>query len=129
MNTVFAVVLLVLYWPLVVAESFEAVVTGTTIDITYTEPVVNEDGSPLIDLQCTTIYYDRGEGPVVLESPKATNLSGGGEIAVTVTVPIGSGEEADVLLWSTATDIAGNEGPPGTIVERRIDRLAPGPPQ
>jgi len=104
-------------------------VTGTNVESSYTEPTVNEDGSPLSDLAKTTIYYDLGAGQVKALDVPASSPTGGGQISQTVTVPIVSGQEANVKFWATATDTSGNESAPSNSVTVRIDRLAPGPPQ
>ena len=103
-------------------------VTGTNVDATYTEPSTNANGTPLTDLAKTTIYYDLGAGPVVAKIVPATALTGGGNVATTITVPVLEGQEADVRFFVTASDTSGNESARSGEVIKRIDRLAPGPP-
>ncbi len=59
----------------------------------------------------------------------ATQATGGGAITTKVTVPVGPNQEADVVLWTTATDLSGNESAPSGKITKRIDRLPPGSPQ
>jgi hypothetical protein len=104
----------------------EFLANGTQIDTQYTEPTTNADGSPLTDLNHTSIFYDVGDGvPVnVVDLPSSLN-TGGQQVSYSFMVPIVEGQEADVSFWATATDTSGNESAPSPVVIRRIDRLAP----
>jgi len=104
---------------------FDAEVSGSQVDVSYTEPTTNADGSPLTDLDHTTTYYDNGDGPVNAHEEPATALTGGGNIAVQIIVPVADGEEANVDFWATATDQSGNESEKSPIDTERIDRLPP----
>lgn len=103
--------------------------TGTVVEASYTEPTTNKTGTPLADLGKTTVYYDLGAGPVAAVETPASAATGGGSKTVTVTVPIGPDQEADVRFWVTATDTSGNQSEPSPGATKRLDRLAPAPPQ
>lgn len=117
---------LVLFIPYV-ASAFTLSVTGAEVTVIYAEPTVNADGSPLVDLDHTTIFHDFGAGGFL--DVLATTLTGGGIITQTLTVPVLAGVEANVDFWLTASDTSGNESTDSPRVTLRIDRLAPGPPQ
>jgi hypothetical protein len=111
------------------AEAFTVTATGTIVRVSYTEPAVNMDNSPLTDLDHTTIYYDMGNGPVLALVVPASRATGGGNIAQDVTIPVLAGQQATVSFYATASDQSKNESDRSNTVVIRIDRLAPGPPQ
>lgn len=105
-----------------------ATLTGSEVTLTYQEPSTNEDGSPLSDLAHTSIYFSLdGVISKVMDVP-ATSPNGGGNVEKKFVVPIGEKKEATVILWATASDLTGNEGPKSTEVTVRIDHLAPNAP-
>lgn len=108
--------------------AIDFLLTGTEVTATYTEPTTNVDGSPLMDLSKTTIYYDLSGIITIIDVP-ATRLTGGGVINQIVTIPIIQGQERDVWFWATASDLTGNESAESVRVMKRIDRLAPSVPQ
>ena len=111
-------------------KSFALTLTlsGTEIKVEYNEPTTNADGTSLMDLDKTTIYYDKGQGTVKAGDILTTRVTGGGTINTTVTIPITNGQEADVSVWATATDKSSNESAKSNIGIIRIDRLPPSPP-
>lgn len=85
--------------------------TKSTIHVSYTEPSMNLEGDPLTSLAKTTIYYDIGHGRTLAKEVSATQLSGGGEISETITIPVTIHGEQSVRICVTATDSHGNESP------------------
>ena len=85
--------------------------TKSTIHVSYTEPSMNLKGDPLTSLAKTSIYYDIGHGRTLAKEVPATQLSGGGEISETITVPAKIQGEQSVRICVTATDSHGNESP------------------
>lgn len=83
--------------------------TKQSVKVSYTEPSVSIEGSPLTDLAKTTIYYDLGSGRVLAKDIPATKPTGGGPISQTITVPVQVKEEQSVRICVTATDRHGNE--------------------
>jgi len=111
-----------------VSHAFTATVTGAVVELAYEEPTVNTNGSALVDLDHTTIYYDMGSGPVEAMQVPASAPTGGATILQAVSVPVVDGQEADVTFWATASDASENESDPSNTATERIDRLAPGAP-
>ncbi|HKW86408.1 MAG TPA: hypothetical protein VJM82_05000 [Nitrospiraceae bacterium] len=77
--------------------------TKPTVTVSYTEPTTTVDGTPLIALAKTTIYYDLGNGPVKAMDVPATKPTGGGQVSQTVKIPIGPNEGKLVMICVTAT--------------------------
>lgn len=109
--------------------AIDASVTGVEVAVTYQEPATNADGSPLSDLDHTTIYHNFGGPKVEAARAPATASVGNGLITRTITIPVGENQEVNVDIWATATDSSGNEGAESARVTKRIDRLAPGAPK
>ena len=86
--------------------------TKPTVTVSYTEPTTTADGTPLIALDKTTIYYDLGNGPVKTMDVPATKPTGGGQVSQTVKIPIGPNEEKSITICVTATSRMRNDGPP-----------------
>jgi len=86
--------------------------TKPTVTVSYTEPTTTADGTPLIALDKTTIYYDLGNGPVKAMDVAATKPTGGGQVSQTVKIPIGPNEEKLITICVTATSRMRNDGPP-----------------
>lgn len=72
---------------------------------------MNLEGDPLTSLAKTRIYYDIGNGRTLAKEVPATQLSGGGEISETITIPVQIQGEQSVRICVTATDSHGNESP------------------
>ena len=111
------------------AFAFTLTQTGANVDVSYLEPTTNKDGSRLLDLAHTSVFFDTGSGEVRALDAPASSASGGGTIAVTVTVPIIEGMESNVIFYLSATDKSGNESAKSETQILRIDRLAPAAPQ
>lgn len=111
-------------------RSPDAPASVVTITLQYTEPSQNADGTPLRDLDHTTIYYDVGAGKIRVADVPASSPTGGGVITHKIIVPIaGSKKEMTAWIWVTATDKSGNESNPSQIVSTRLGRTAPVAPQ
>lgn len=99
------------------------------VSYAYTEPTVNKDGSPLVDLKETRAYAKVGSGPAsVVKIQPASAPTGGAPVQVDAVLPVLEDQEADVACWTTAVDLVGNESVPSNVVTVRIDRLAPANP-
>ena len=105
--------------------------TGT-FTITGIETTTNEDGSPVTDLNYTTLYYqiDDGELVFVVDIP-ASSPSGGEAFSHTLTIDVPIGSEVSIRAGGTSSDLAKkpnvSEYAYSNII--RIDKLAPGSPQ
>lgn len=109
--------------------------TGTVLIVVYTEPITNTDNSPLTDLAkttvnsrvcpttgvCTTVYT---QVDVI-----ASAISGGATVSKAVTISIAPGQENNVEVFATATDLSGNVSPESLHVVKRVDRLSPSAPK
>lgn len=96
----------------------------------YTEPVLNADGTPLDDLDHTTIYYriNGGDWINTKEVPASSPFGGARDIyPYTVDLSsLGENIQANIETGYTATDTSGNESvmyiEPSPI---RIDQVSP----
>lgn len=120
--------LLILWNGLGSADPIKVEAVGAEVKVSYKEPSTNRNGSPIVDLVKTTIYYDKGQGPVNALDVAATTETGGSPISATFIIPISQDEEADISVWATATDKSGNESDKSSIETVRIDFLRPNPP-
>ena len=96
--------------------------------VSYQEPTTSVDGTVLTDLDKTSIYYqiDSGTRILVMDIP-ASSVNGDGVINQSFTID-GLGNQVNITLIYTATDISGNES--GEFIEPviRIDQVAPNIP-
>ena len=101
--------------------------------VTYTEPTVNEDVTPVTDLAYTSIYYDiNGDGnpPALYVNIPASAPTGGGAVSQILSLNLQQTES--VQVWATSTDTSGNESTPTPVITVNfipLDVLAPEPPQ
>ena len=108
--------------------------TGSVINVSYIEPTQNTDNSALNDLAKTTINWRvcpvSGTCSAVYTKVDvaASALVGGGSISRDVTVPVTPGQEVNVEVFATATDLSGNVSPESVHVVKRVDRLSPKAP-
>lgn len=123
-----------LAFPLV-SQAIDATVVGTEVRVDYTEPTTNANGTPLIDLDHISVYYQvnpdltpPGEEVKDRDEP-ASSPTGGAANSVNVTVPVGADQEAFADLWVTAVDDVGNESGPSPKARVQIDHLPPAAPQ
>jgi hypothetical protein len=128
-NSILILISLIIFWNgLGRADPITVNATGAEIEVSYKEPSTNKNGSAIQDLAKTTVYYDKGQGPVHAVDVEASQETGGGPINITFITPIEENEEADVSIWATATDKSGNESDKSNIEMIRIDFLKPSPP-
>ncbi len=86
---------------------------GVTLTVTYEEPSRQADGSPLMDLAKTNVYYQiQGQKPVKGPDIRATKI----------TLPILRGQRVDVTFWATATNRSGRESVPSTKIPGYVNR-------
>lgn len=112
------------------AYALTVTLSGTQFIVSYTEPAVNADGTPLHDLHHTTIYYQIGmTAPVRLIDVNATTPEGGQIVTGTVTVPVPENAETVVRIFVSASDVVGNESGKSVSNDQLIDHLPPGAPQ
>jgi hypothetical protein len=102
---------------------------GAVWTFSYTEPSINADGSPLLDLKLVRTSYDIGAGWIAGTEILASSPIGGQVMSGTMEVPVTPGMEVDARFKANAFDLSGNMSADSNIVIKRIDRLAPGPPQ
>ena len=100
-------------------------IAGVEVDVSYTEPTKNADGTPLNDLLKTDIYYDLGAGPILAREVAAT-ANGGKQVKERILVPVLDDMESNVKFWWIAVDMAGNVGSKAFPAVKRVDFLAPG---
>lgn len=97
------------------------------VDATFTEPDQNSDGTPLQDLDFSTIYYSEG-GTEESAQVSASNLMGGQEQTLSLMLPVLRGTTKTFTFWATSTDVKGNESLKSDSVVFTIDRQTPNPP-
>ncbi len=87
---------------------------GKTITVSFTEPTLNEDGSPLIDLFATIVFYkiriNQGERTEAgSKTVLASKVTGGGFQTFDIVVDTPEGDEAIVTTITVrCRDISGN---------------------
>ncbi len=112
-----------------VAMAIDFTASGTILTVTYIEPTLNTDSTPLTDLLRTNVYYSlNGAADINVVAVPASRATGGGAITTQVTIPIAVGQSAAVTIRATATDTSGNESAKSVSVSKTIDRLSPMPP-
>jgi len=103
--------------------------TGVNLNVTYTEPTLTENGTPLDDLQLTdTTAKDGGGNIVATHQEPASALTGGGVISFDLVVDVPLGQKQTLIIEVTASDLVGNRSQP-IATNVTIDREAPGVPQ
>ena len=122
--------LALLFIAMSISPVYALTVTATGVDLTvsYTEPATNVNDSLITDADHTSIYFDIGAGTVKALDVPATSINSGGEIVQNISIPIIDGQESDVSVWATSSDISGNESDKSNIIIIRIDRLKHNPP-
>lgn len=98
------------------------------LDATFTEPTVSSDGSPLTDLDYSTIYIITPAGTLKAPAIQESAATGGGVRAVKLLVDAPSNAKTTLRFAASSTDTAGNEGPRTAEVTVVIDRIAPAAP-
>jgi hypothetical protein len=127
MNTLAVTALLILLLP-VPGRAAEGRTSGFEVTVSYEEPRVNTDRSPLGDLKKTTVYWHWTGKPnsvtKAVEVP-ASRRSGGGKVRVTLVIPPPPGQEREVTIYTTASDEKGHESGRSNEASIRLDRLRP----
>ena len=105
-------------------------VDANTVELnaTFTEPNTNSDGTPLLDLDYSTIYIITPAGTIKAPLIQESNASGGGIQTVKIMVNAPSGVKTTLQFAATSTDTTGNEGQRTPEVTVVIDRIAPSVP-
>jgi len=106
----------------------EVILTGSEVTVRYQEPTTNKDGSPLVDMDHTSIYSKVGDLTEKVGDQPASSINGGGSIEFKFIANVGADQEANVDVWATAFDLAGNESDPSPVNTVRIDHLPPAAP-
>ena len=110
----------------VTSEAVTAVQAGkSSLEISYVEPTTSADGSPLDDLQYTTVQLsvdgvDQGSVNI-----PATALTGGGAVSHTYSVTVKPNTVALAVVTVTASDEVPNVSEP-VVHQTTIDWLPPG---
>ena len=111
------------------------------VEASYDEPSLQEDGSPLVDLAYTSVYYSPVLGPILVgQAPtlgpvvvgakvNASAVTGGGSIATTLIVPAPTGTTSTFAFQASATDLTGTESAKTPAVFFVIDRVSPATPR
>ena len=103
--------------------------TPVTLDLVYTEPVTNADGTPLTDLGLTKVYCSvAGAPPSERMSTPASNPNGGAMINNFINLNVPAGAETLVDCHASATDLSGNESADSNHIQVTYDFLPPAPP-
>ncbi len=100
-----------------------------SLEWSYTEPTTSVDESPLDDLKETRCYMQPVGGVAsVVKIEPASSSTGGGRVTVIAQANILPNTQQTFECWVTAVDSAGNESTKSSIVEVRIDMVAPKAP-
>lgn len=114
------------------AQAMTNVPGGVSVEITYTEPNQNADGTPLKDLLRTTLFYSRTGLDTIdqkaFDQP-ASALAGGAIINRIITIPYPDNREGTVSFYAVATDTMSNTGAKSNTVTLGFDKVAPGAPR
>jgi hypothetical protein len=95
----------------------------------YTEGTKHTNGTPLVGLAFTNVYYQIGAAaPVKGPNVPAVGPTGGGSIAFTLTFPALNGEVTSGTFWATETNLLGRESAPSNKVSFVVDRQVPEAP-
>lgn len=103
-------------------------ISTVELDLTFTEPSVNSDGSPLLDLAFSTIYLVTPDAKLKVLAIPASGVAGGKVQNAPVVVNAPAGQKTDLLFEVTSTDVAGNESLPDVAILITVDRIAPAAP-
>jgi hypothetical protein len=93
-----------------------------TFTVQYVEPSKNTDGTPITNLAyCSMLYSIDGR---VTEAAKVSALSptGGGNGSWIGYVAVQDNTAKDVLIWATATNLAGLTSDSSVVVTIHVDR-------
>jgi hypothetical protein len=124
MKTMLLSILAVLLIPVAAASAITITPSGTTADVSYTEPMTNADATPLIDLDHCNVYAKPASGnEVKFPNVPASKATGGAAVKTNVSVAAGS----NYTITVTCTDFVGNESARSAGVT--LDALAPSAPK
>ena len=98
------------------------------LELSFTEPAINSDGSPLLDLAFSTIYLVTPDTKLKVLSIPASGVVGGKLQNAPVVVSAPAGQKTELLFEVTSTDISGNESAADVAVRIMVDRIAPASP-
>lgn len=103
----------------------QAVPGGMEGTLQYDEPDINADGTPLTDLDHTTIYSDYlGDFQKLYDVPAST-ATGGNTINQDIFLPLPDGMHT-ISFYATATDLNENTSEPSETITEVIDLVPPG---
>lgn len=104
-------------WALLVAAPLWAAdVQQATVTLEWDAPTTNEDGTPLDDLCCYTIYYQDAADPAGTPPQHIADVSGTGETYTVTNLSPGH----TYTFWVTAVDTDGNESQPSNLATATI---------
>lgn len=100
-----------------------AILSGSQVSVSYTEPTTFAGGGALTDLQKTTISYQLGsDPPVMVMDVTASAPGGGGPVNQTFSVPLPLGFSRSLTVSATATNASGASAAAQSV--KTLDRSA-----
>ena len=108
------------------ASAITVTPTGTTADVTYTEPTTNADTppTPLTDLRHCNVYAKPTTGVEIKFPDVLASAPTGGAIK---TVNVGVAKGSNYAITVSCTDLVGNESARSSVVT--LDALPPNAPK
>ncbi len=103
-------------------------ISGVEVTVSYDEPRVNTDRSPIKDLKKTTVYWHwKGKPDRVFKAVEvpASKPTGGGKVTVRLLIPLAERQGREVTIYTTASDQTGHESGRSNEATVQIDRLPP----
>lgn len=102
-------------------------IDNNTVEVTatFTEPNASVDGSPLTDLDYSTVYIITPAGTIKSPAIQETQASGGGNVTINLLVTALNGVKTTLKFAASSTDTSGNEGARTAEVSLVIDRVGP----
>src|SRR6266850_5388091 len=113
----------------ILSHAWTVVPGGIQVNISYTEPNTNSNGSPLKDLLKTIVYYNAGAGDLKAFEAPAIALTGNGNIIGTAVIPWPSDKQGNVDFYAVAIDTTANISAKSTMVTVQFDTLSPSIPK
>ncbi len=105
-------------------------IDANTVELTATfdEPATNTDGTPLADLDYSTVYITTPAGTIKAPVIQESKPTGGGTMSTTIQVNAPANAKTTIHFAVSSTDTAGNEGPKTPDLVYVVDRIAPAAP-